>query len=214
MREGEWAAALQPFVSGTRASRNLQHYLVLLHVRLGNHEKAIDLLEPLMKVPYRLTPAWTGSTRTSTRCAATRDSKRLRAGSRGDAWPAALVGALLTILKVPESGLLTALYRSRHSQPLRERFRPETGPPSPTGRSRRLTTRRKSPRPRPRKSFCHNALYARNPARWIAGSLSTARPGWVRGKGKVAPQAVRQANWILRAGRRDSTRSLRVSRSR
>ena len=29
-----------------------------IHILLGNHERALDLLEPLLKVPYYLTPAW------------------------------------------------------------------------------------------------------------------------------------------------------------
>ena len=29
-----------------------------IHVLVGNHQKALDLLEALMKVPYHLTPGW------------------------------------------------------------------------------------------------------------------------------------------------------------
>ena len=35
-----------------------QHDVVRIHILLGNHERALDLLEPLLKVPYYLTPAW------------------------------------------------------------------------------------------------------------------------------------------------------------
>jgi hypothetical protein len=35
-----------------------QHEVVRIHILLGNHERALDLLEPLLKVPYYLTPAW------------------------------------------------------------------------------------------------------------------------------------------------------------
>jgi serine/threonine-protein kinase len=36
----------------------VQHMAVRVHILLGNHERALDLLEPLLKVPYYLTPAW------------------------------------------------------------------------------------------------------------------------------------------------------------
>ena len=36
----------------------LQQQVAWTHILLGNHEKALDLLEPLLKVPYYLTPAW------------------------------------------------------------------------------------------------------------------------------------------------------------
>ena len=36
----------------------IQHQLVRIHILVGNHEKALDLLEPLLKVPYHLTPGW------------------------------------------------------------------------------------------------------------------------------------------------------------
>jgi hypothetical protein len=35
-----------------------QHQLVRIHILAGNHEKALDLLEPLLKRPSVLTPAW------------------------------------------------------------------------------------------------------------------------------------------------------------
>jgi hypothetical protein len=34
------------------------HALVRIHIFAGNLEKALDLLEPLLKRPYLLTPAW------------------------------------------------------------------------------------------------------------------------------------------------------------
>ncbi len=52
VREGERGVALQPKI------RYLQHQLVRIHILCGNHEKALDQLEPLLKTPYYLTPAW------------------------------------------------------------------------------------------------------------------------------------------------------------
>jgi hypothetical protein len=31
---------------------------VRIHIILGEHDRALDLLEPLLEVPYYLTPAW------------------------------------------------------------------------------------------------------------------------------------------------------------
>ena len=36
----------------------IQHQLVRIYMILGEKEKALDLLEPLLKVPYYLSPAW------------------------------------------------------------------------------------------------------------------------------------------------------------
>ena len=35
-----------------------QHQLARTYILVGEPEKAIDQLEPLLKVPYYLTPAW------------------------------------------------------------------------------------------------------------------------------------------------------------
>ena len=35
-----------------------QHQLVRIHLLLGDKQKAIDLLEPLLQVPYHLSPGW------------------------------------------------------------------------------------------------------------------------------------------------------------
>ena len=35
-----------------------QHQLVRIHLLLGDKQKAIDLLEPLLEVPYHLSPGW------------------------------------------------------------------------------------------------------------------------------------------------------------
>jgi non-specific serine/threonine protein kinase len=57
VREGEqglphWSIAKQP------PAPYAQYQLVRIHILVGNHEKALDLLEPLLKVPYVLTPGW------------------------------------------------------------------------------------------------------------------------------------------------------------
>ena len=34
------------------------HYLAISHIRLGNQERAIDLLERLLKAEHEITPGW------------------------------------------------------------------------------------------------------------------------------------------------------------
>lgn len=58
VREGERSVALLPIAMDADEGPALQYRLVLIHILCGNREKAIDLLEPLLKVPYVLTPAW------------------------------------------------------------------------------------------------------------------------------------------------------------
>jgi len=36
----------------------LQHQLARIYIACGEYDKAIDQLEPLLKLPYFLTPAW------------------------------------------------------------------------------------------------------------------------------------------------------------
>ena len=58
VREGEGSVALSPIAKAPFGGSYNQHQLVRIHILLGNHERALDLLEPLLKVPYYLTPAW------------------------------------------------------------------------------------------------------------------------------------------------------------
>ena len=58
VREGEQGVALAPIAKQPLPDPYAQHQLVRIHILVGNHEKALDLLEPLLKVPYHLTPAW------------------------------------------------------------------------------------------------------------------------------------------------------------
>jgi adenylate cyclase len=37
---------------------NLQHQLARIYILVGEPEKALDQLEPLLKVPYFLSPGW------------------------------------------------------------------------------------------------------------------------------------------------------------
>lgn len=58
LREGERAVALSPIGKLPMSGPYVQHQLVRIHILVGNHDKALDLLEPLLKTPYHLTPAW------------------------------------------------------------------------------------------------------------------------------------------------------------
>ena len=58
VREGEGSAARSPIAKAPFGGPYTQHQLVRIHILLGNHDRALDLLEPLLKVPYYLTPAW------------------------------------------------------------------------------------------------------------------------------------------------------------
>jgi len=58
VREGERGVALLPIAKGFVLGLYLQHQLVRIHILFGNHDRALDLLEPLLKVPYHLTPGW------------------------------------------------------------------------------------------------------------------------------------------------------------
>ena len=53
VREGEKAVALRPMADSWEGAY-VQHLLVRIHILCGNHEKALDLLEPLMKEPHSL----------------------------------------------------------------------------------------------------------------------------------------------------------------
>ena len=57
VREGQKAVALRPMADSWEGAY-VQHILARIHILCGNHEKALDLLEPLLRVPYWLTPGW------------------------------------------------------------------------------------------------------------------------------------------------------------
>jgi eukaryotic-like serine/threonine-protein kinase len=56
--EGEKAAALQPITTDTYLGPYVQHQLVRIYIEAGEPEKALDRLEPLLRMPYYLSPAW------------------------------------------------------------------------------------------------------------------------------------------------------------
>jgi tetratricopeptide (TPR) repeat protein len=58
VREGERGVALSRIATRAFGGPYDQHQLVRIQILVGNHEKALDLLETLMKRPYYLTPAW------------------------------------------------------------------------------------------------------------------------------------------------------------
>ncbi len=59
VREGERAVALRAIAKNSpRDLRYIQLELVRIHILCGNQEKALDLLEPLLKAPFYLTPGW------------------------------------------------------------------------------------------------------------------------------------------------------------
>jgi eukaryotic-like serine/threonine-protein kinase len=56
--EGEKAVALQPITTDTYLGPYVQHQLVRIYIEAGEPEKALDRLEPLLRIPYYLSPAW------------------------------------------------------------------------------------------------------------------------------------------------------------
>jgi class 3 adenylate cyclase/TolB-like protein/tetratricopeptide (TPR) repeat protein len=58
VREGERAVALAPMNEDTSRGPYLQHQLVRASIVAGEHEKALEQLEPLLEVPYVLSPGW------------------------------------------------------------------------------------------------------------------------------------------------------------
>ncbi len=58
IREGEFAVKIRPISLDAYIGAYIQHQLVRIYVILGEYEKALDRLEPLLKVPYYLSPGW------------------------------------------------------------------------------------------------------------------------------------------------------------
>jgi len=58
IREGIRGAELAPLSRDQANGAYGQHQLVRIYLILGENEKALDLLEPLLKVPYTLSPDW------------------------------------------------------------------------------------------------------------------------------------------------------------
>jgi TolB-like protein/tetratricopeptide (TPR) repeat protein len=58
IREGERGVALDPVAKNGVRGPYYQHELVRIYMLVGEPEKALDLLEPLLKIPYYLSPRW------------------------------------------------------------------------------------------------------------------------------------------------------------
>ena len=56
--DGEKAVALMPVSADAYTGPYIQHQLVRIYLLVGEPEKALDRLEPLLKVPYYLSPGW------------------------------------------------------------------------------------------------------------------------------------------------------------
>jgi TolB-like protein len=58
IREGERGVALDPVSKDAYGGTYDQHQLVRIYMLVGEPEKALDKLEPLLKIPYFLSPGW------------------------------------------------------------------------------------------------------------------------------------------------------------
>src|SRR5687768_5002358 len=58
VREGERGLALQPIARDAYSGAYNQHQLARIYMLVGEHEKALDQLEPLLENPYYLSPGW------------------------------------------------------------------------------------------------------------------------------------------------------------
>jgi len=56
--EGERAVAVMPISRDAYSGPYIQHQLVRIYLILGEREKALDRLEPLLQIPYYLSPRW------------------------------------------------------------------------------------------------------------------------------------------------------------
>ncbi|HSP93170.1 MAG TPA: protein kinase [Thermoanaerobaculia bacterium] len=58
IREGERGASLLPVTRDAVVGPYIQHQLARIYIVAGEPEKALDRLEPLLKIPYILSPGW------------------------------------------------------------------------------------------------------------------------------------------------------------
>ncbi len=58
IHEAEKAMELLPISRDAYVGPYIQHQLVRVYILAGENEKALDKLEPLLKIPYSLTPGW------------------------------------------------------------------------------------------------------------------------------------------------------------
>ena len=50
--------ALLPITRNSYTGPYIQHQLVRIYIETGEPDKALDRLEPLLRIPYYLSPAW------------------------------------------------------------------------------------------------------------------------------------------------------------
>jgi serine/threonine-protein kinase len=58
IREGERGVELEPLSRNAYGGAYLQHQLARIYLLVGEPERAIDAIEPLLKMPYLLSPGW------------------------------------------------------------------------------------------------------------------------------------------------------------
>src|SRR6185503_13118490 len=58
IREGKRGVRLLPISRDAVEGPYLQHYLARIYLLVGEPDKALDQLEPLLKIPYYLSPGW------------------------------------------------------------------------------------------------------------------------------------------------------------
>jgi serine/threonine-protein kinase len=58
IREGKRGVELLPISRDATGGPYLQHYLARIYILVGEDEKALDQLEPLLRIPYYLSPGW------------------------------------------------------------------------------------------------------------------------------------------------------------
>jgi serine/threonine protein kinase/tetratricopeptide (TPR) repeat protein len=58
VKEGERGLALRPVTKDAYQGAYIQHQLARIYLLVGEPEKALDRLEPLLKIPYYLSPGW------------------------------------------------------------------------------------------------------------------------------------------------------------
>jgi tetratricopeptide (TPR) repeat protein len=58
IREGKRGVGLLPISRDASEGAYLQHYLARIYILVGEPELALDQLEPLLKIPYYLSPGW------------------------------------------------------------------------------------------------------------------------------------------------------------
>jgi len=58
VREGEHAVVLAPLTERAADGAYVRHQLVRIFLLTGEHDRALDQLEPLLKIPYHLSPGW------------------------------------------------------------------------------------------------------------------------------------------------------------